>query len=130
MDVESEVQFNYDEIGIVITSSLHIDFILKFVSGEEFSLTLVGRLNVAASSLNTDAALIRLLQVLLPPFIFRSAAPESVCRMQVRLSRLCGTRWLSKKRIMINPLITFRILHDQLPAQILPTFRAATEVLH
>ena len=27
---------------------------------------------------------------------------------------------------MINPLITFRILHDQLPAQILPTFRAAS----
>lgn len=53
----------------MITSSLHIDFILKFVSGEEFSLTLVGRLNFAASSLNADAALIRLLQVLLPPFI-------------------------------------------------------------
>lgn len=47
----------------MITSSLHIDFILKFVSGEEFSLTVVGRLNVArvtvaASSLNADAALI------------------------------------------------------------------------
>lgn len=47
----------------MIKSSLHIDFILKFVSGEEFSLTVVGRLNVARvavaeTSINTDAALI------------------------------------------------------------------------
>ena len=46
----------------MITSSLHIDFVLKFVSGEEFPFTVVDRLNVArvtvaASSLNADAAM-------------------------------------------------------------------------